>query len=239
MKNFNNFINENLRDKMVGKSYDEITKDMSLFNIFNNISKGNIPKEMMPSKEDTLKLSLNDRLYWVKNGPIPKNYKPSTEEIRKDKDYIKLDAIDKGYLVKNFDLDDSLLPSDEEINECIEEEYKERHGISIKETDKIIKELNDLGVDSKLDIRKNLVLDPGNKYYLNSPIRLYYHNILNGNHGILRVVSLKSAEKIVDSINKYSLLNSDITIKNPDGHFDSTTISVEYALKIKEQLEKL
>jgi hypothetical protein len=235
MKRYNEFINESIRDKMVGKSKDEIIKDMRPFDIFSAVADNKLPKDYLPSREETFeKISLNDILYWVKNGKIPEYYKPTTEEIKNHKDYKKLDPIKKVNLVKSFDLDESLLPTDEEIDKNIEDYFKETHGISIEETEKLIKDLKEIGINAKLEIIKDRILEPGNIYILNKPIRVYYYQIQNGNHVILKSLTKKGSEKIVDEIKKYCISLSEVIITEPDGQFDSTTISVKEAIDFKK-----
>jgi hypothetical protein len=94
MKNIKSFIlfNESLRDKLKGKSDEEVLKSISGLSTFDRISK-------------IIELELDDR------------FNPSDEDIRKELNHLRVyDRIEK---IENYELDKRFMPSDKEIKEDV------------------------------------------------------------------------------------------------------------------------
>jgi len=86
---YNDFINENLRDKMKGVSEEDIQsilKNLNAFDKIDKIKKYNLSNEFLPSKEDMLndlkKLNAFDKIDNINKYNLSKDLLPSKEEIK-------------------------------------------------------------------------------------------------------------------------------------------------------------
>ena len=110
MKTFKQFINENVKDLLTGKSDDVISKELDKLKIQDKlryIQKYDLSDKFMPSDKE-IKNYLNkfstyqiiDKIHYLN---LPKKFMPTDEEIKKLKPSKLLEFISRGCISKKFE----------------------------------------------------------------------------------------------------------------------------------------
>jgi len=121
MKTFKQFINENVKDLLTGKSDDVISKELDKLKIQDKlryIQKYDLSDKFMPSDKE-IKNYLNkfstyqiiDKIHYLN---LPKKFMPTDEEIKKLKPSKLLEFISRGCISKKFE------PTKKDLNTFME-----------------------------------------------------------------------------------------------------------------------
>lgn len=125
---------------------------------------------------------------------------------------------------------DVLAPkSKEEIFKNMYKEFERRNKATFEEVQKLVKELNDLGVVAKVD-----PLDPERKYIPDgNPITLGYWTIYDSNSHITDAPTKEYAEQLFLCLKNFSLRDKYLTVNEPD----LTSLSSRTYISVKEAKE--
>lgn len=158
MKSYNNFINEELglRDKMSGKSSDQITATLDKLPTderIKTVNKQKLDVSYMPSQEELSKLDHRKITRLLNSGEFSENYMPSDEIINKLPLSTKLGMIANGTIDKRFLPDENRIKrylSDYTFLEQVELINRYKLDSKLIEKDDIIKYFRRINIDNRI-----------------------------------------------------------------------------------------